>query len=74
MGSRGREVAHVDDTSRIDIAFTVFSTVVCSCSKEGQAFLGESEHSVKVQRQDFGPSLVLSTTTGSQSPSKKLEH
>jgi hypothetical protein len=56
-GERG--IAHVDDTSRVEVGFTLFSTLVCGSSKERQAFLGESEHSVKVQRQDFGPSLVL---------------
>jgi len=60
MDSSGK-VAYVDDTSRINVSFAILSTLVCGCSKEGQAFLGESEHSVEVQRQNLGPSLVLST-------------
>ena len=63
MGSGGRGAAHVDDTSRVEVGFTIFSTLVRGCSKEGQAFLGESEHSLKVQGQDFGPGLVLCAAT-----------
>ena len=56
---RDGRVTHVDDASRVDIAFTLFATLICRSSEERQAFLSESEHSVKVQRQDFRPSLVL---------------
>jgi hypothetical protein len=54
-----RGSAHIDDTSRVEIGFTLFSTLVGGSSKERQALLGEGEHPVKVQRQDFGPSLIL---------------
>ena len=75
MDSGGKEAAHIDDTSRIDVGFTIFPTFVSGCSKEGQAFLGESEHSLKVQRQDFGPSLILSVIAGKfQSLSRRLKH
>jgi len=56
-----KEAAHVDDTSRVEIGSTILSSPICGSPKEWQAFLGEGEHSVEVQRQDFGPSLVLNT-------------
>lgn len=59
MASRERRNAHIDDPSRVKIGFTLFTAPICGSSKERQTFLGESEHSVKVQRQDFCPSLVL---------------
>ena len=61
MDPRGerKEAAHVDDTSGVEVGFTIFSTRIRGGPKERQAFLGESEHSLKVQRQDLGPSLVL---------------
>lgn len=69
--SRTRRVAHVDDSSRVEICLTLFSTVFCASSEERQAFLGEGEHSVEVQRQHFGPSLVLKIQPESQSLSKR---
>ena len=70
---QGKEIAHIDDTSRVEIRFTLFSTFIGGTSQERQTFLGKSEHSVKVQRQDFGPSLILITPPSKiQSPSRKL--
>ena len=72
---RDREIAHVDDTSRVKIGLTLFSAPISGSSKERQTFLGEGEHSVKVQCQDFGPSVVLGIPTIKvQSPSRKLDH
>jgi hypothetical protein len=56
---RGREIAYVDDASRVEVGFTLLSTLIGGSSKERQAFLSESKNPVEVQCQDFGPSLVL---------------
>jgi len=66
--AREREIAHVDNAGRVEIGLTRFSTLSSGSSKERQAFLGESEHSVQVQRQDFGPSVVL------RIPPQKFNH
>ena len=63
---------HIYDTSRVEIGLALFSTLVGGSSKERQAFLGEGEYPVKVQRQDFSPSLVLrNPIVGNQQPSRK---
>ena len=41
-------ITHVDDTSRIKIDCTLFATLLGTSPQERQAFLSESEHSVKV--------------------------